>query len=207
MNRPRRLIVFARLPVPGRVKTRLAATVGDAAALDVHLRLVDAVVSLATRAAVDERELRYAAPADGSDARALQLPRALAAAGWRVGAQAGADLGARMHVALCDALAAGRLPVLVGSDCPSLRTDDVDAAFDALAAHDAVLAPAEDGGYALVGIARPLPDAFRDIGWGGPGVMAATRERLAAAGARVAELRTVWDVDTEADLRRWERGG
>jgi hypothetical protein len=111
-----------------------------------------------------------------------------------------------MHVAMCDALAAGRLPVLIGSDCPVLRADDVGAAFDALATHEAVFAPAEDGGYALVGVARPLPTAFHEIAWGTDRVMVTTRRRLDDAGARIAELRRVWDVDIEADLRRWERG-
>jgi len=207
MSSPRRLIVFARLPVPGWVKTRLAATVGAASALEAHRRLLDAVVALAARASVDERELRFAAPPGPVDASVMALPRALAAAGWRVGPQTGADLGARMHVAMCDALAAGRLPVLIGSDCPVLRPDDLGSAYDALASHDAVLAPAEDGGYALVGVARPLPAMFHSVAWGTVAVMATTRRRLEDAGARVAELRCVWDVDTEADLRRWERGG
>ena len=206
MMRRRRLIVFARLPVPGQVKTRLAATLGATVALDVHRRLLDAAVLLAEQAPVDERELRFAAPAGPADPSAMALPQALAAAGWRVGPQTGADLGARMHVAMCDALAAGRLPVLIGSDCPVLRADDVGAAFDALATHEAVFAPAEDGGYALVGVARPLPTAFHEIAWGTDRVMVTTRRRLDDAGARIAELRRVWDVDIEADLRRWERG-
>lgn len=205
MTRRRRLIVFARLPVLGRVKTRLAASLGANTALDVHRRLLDAVVLLAEQAPVDERELRFAVPPGPTDPSAMALPQALAAVGWRVGRQTGADLGARMHVALCDALAAGRLPVLIGSDCPVLRADDVGAAYDALASHDAVFAPAEDGGYALVGVARPVPAAFHAIDWGTDRVMATTQRRLADAGTRVAELRRVWDVDTEADLRRWER--
>ncbi|MEI7446264.1 MAG: DUF2064 domain-containing protein, partial [Burkholderiales bacterium] len=68
---------------------------------------------------------------------------------------------------------------------------------------DAVLAPAEDGGYALVGIARPIPGLFDGVDWGSDRVLAATRDRLRAAAARWTELRTVWDVDVEADLRRW----
>lgn len=203
----RRLIVFARLPVAGRVKTRLAATVGDARALDVHRRLLAATIALAESGVADRLEFRHAG-GDGplpDDARAL--PTALAARGWSTGPQRGADLGERMRDALEAALAAGDRPVLVGCDCPSLRPDDLVAAFDALDRADACLAPAEDGGYALVGIARPLPTLFERMPWGTSAVMAETLARLAASGARAVLLRTVWDVDVEADLARWDAAG
>ncbi|MFM1989606.1 MAG: Phosphoenolpyruvate guanylyltransferase [Pseudomonadota bacterium] len=198
-----RLIVFAKLPVPGRVKTRLAATVGEAAALDAHRRLFAATLALARDGAVGRRELRYDDCGRPPDAPTRAALEALADAGWSVGPQRGADLGARMREALEDALAAGDRAVLIGCDCPVLRPDDLAAAFAALDAHDAVLAPAEDGGYALVGLARPLPGLFDGIDWGTGTVLEATRGRLAAAGARWHELRTVWDVDVEADLARW----
>ncbi len=94
--------------------------------------------------------------------------------------------------------------MLVGSDCPSLRPGDLRDAFDALAAADAVFAPAEDGGYALVGVSRSAPGLFDPMRWGTSAVMAKTLARAEHAGLRVALLRTVWDVDVEADLRRWE---
>lgn len=197
----RRLIVFGRLPELGRVKTRLAATVGDAVALDVHRRLLHATIALGDAAPVDERELRVTGDRDADTTAWLAR---LAAGGWRVCGQSAGDLGHRMHVALCDALAAGSRPVLVGTDCPVLAADDLARAFDALATHDAVFAPAEDGGYALVGTARPLPGAFDDIAWGTSRVMATTRARLVQAGARWLELRTVWDVDEARDLLRWQ---
>jgi rSAM/selenodomain-associated transferase 1 len=205
----RRLIVFGRLPVRGRVKTRLAATVGEARALAAHEALVACAVALGETGDW-RREFRH----DGGEADEHPLAAALAERGWVVAAQRGVDLGARMHEALAAALAEGDLPVLIGTDCPVLGAGDLEAAFAALEgvdptgaadATDAVFAPAEDGGYALVGIGRPLPALFEGIDWGTPGVMAATRVRLAACGARARELRTVWDVDVEADLHRWER--
>lgn len=201
-----RLIVFAKLPVAGRVKTRLAATVGEAAALDAHRRLLAATLALAREAEVGLRELRYDDCGLPPDAPARAALDALARAGWSVGPQRGPDLGARMREALEGALAAGDRPVLVGCDCPVLRPDDLAEAFDALASCDAVLAPAEDGGYALVGLARPLPGLFEGVDWGTGSVLAATRRRLADAGARWHELRTVWDVDVAADLARWDAG-
>ncbi len=199
-----RVVVFGRLPVAGRVKTRLAATLGDAAALAVHRRLLDASFALAEASGADTLEWRHDDAGAASDGDAASMPAALAARGWRVGPQRGADLGARMHEALAAALAQGERPVLVGSDCPSLRATDLRDAFRALDAVDAVFAPAEDGGYALVGLRRAAPALFEHVPWGTDRVMARTRAHAAAAGLRIAELRTVWDVDVEADLRRWE---
>jgi rSAM/selenodomain-associated transferase 1 len=196
-----RLIVFARAPVLGRVKTRLAASIGAERALAVHQRLFATTVAIAESAVADRLELRLHAD-DPAVLAATAAP--LAARGWRVAPQRGRDLGDRMHEALAGALADGDRPVLIGSDCPSLRADDLRAAFDALRDHEAVFAPAEDGGYALVGIARPLPSLFEAMPWGTPEVMAVTRARTTAQGLRIALLRTVWDVDVEADLNRWD---
>jgi rSAM/selenodomain-associated transferase 1 len=199
-----RLIVFAKLAVEGRVKTRLAASIGSERALQVHRRLVEVTLALARASGADTFELRYDAAGAAPGSVAAALPEALLAEGWRVGPQRGTDLGERMREALDAALAAGERPVLVGSDCPALRPADLRDAFDALAATDAVFAPAEDGGYALVGMARSAPELFDRMNWGTADVMATTLARAAQAGLRVALLRTVWDVDVEADLRRWE---
>jgi rSAM/selenodomain-associated transferase 1 len=200
-----RLIVFARLPRIGHVKSRLAAAVGAQRALDAHRALLEATIALAAGCAADTLELQHtdidAPPTD--DARCL-LER-LAAEGWRTGPQRGEDLGARMRGALESTLADGELPVLIGCDCPAMRVDDIAGAFDALArGADAVFSPAEDGGYALVGLSRSLPGLFEGIAWGSASVMGDTRARLAACGARAVSLRTVWDVDTVDDLARWE---
>jgi glycosyltransferase A (GT-A) superfamily protein (DUF2064 family) len=98
----------------------------------------------------------------------------------------------------------GRRPhaILVGSDCPPLDADYLARAARALADHDAVLGPAEDGGYVLIGLARPV-EAFDGIAWGAPSVLAVTRERLAAQQATWHELPVLWDVDREVDLLRW----
>jgi rSAM/selenodomain-associated transferase 1 len=128
----------------------------------------------------------------------------MAERGWRVGPQREGDLGARMREALETALAEGERPVLVGGDCPSLRAGDLHDAFAALDGAHAVFAPAEDGGYALVGLSTAAPTLFERMPWGTPQVMALTRTRAEAAGLRVALLRTVWDVDVEADLRGGE---
>ena len=201
----RRLIVFARLPVAGRVKTRLATTIGVAAALDAHRRLLAATLHLAERCAIERREFRFDRPEGPLPDEALALPEALAAAGWEVAPQQGADLGERMQHALGAALATGDRPVLIGSDCPELTVSDIDDAFGALRSVDAAFAPAEDGGYALVGVSRPLPAIFERMAWGTAAVMADTLTRLREAGATWRELRTVRDVDRAADWERWLR--
>lgn len=195
----RRLIVFARLPRHGRVKTRLAATVGADLALAAHRALLERTLRVAEACAVTRRVWAHP-PDDERPGPADGLP----AAGWLVQVQRGADLGERMRNAIEEALGAGELPVLVGADCPVLEPSDVADAYAALSTHDAAFAPTEDGGYALVGLARPLPTLFERMPWGTAHVADETRTRLAAAGARAAWLRTLWDVDREADLRRWQ---
>lgn len=195
----RRLIVFAKAPRAGRVKTRLAAAIGEDGALAVHRRLLLRTVAVA--AAIEPLAVTLAV--DGEDDGTLA---GLAATRhWTIRAQRGADLGARMDAAFADAFATGAdRVVLVGSDCPVLRPDDLLRSFAALERHDAVFVPAEDGGYVLVGLVRPLSAIFDGVAWSRSDVMAVTRERLHAGSIAFAELRTVWDVDRPEDVHRWQ---
>ena len=117
----------------------------------------------------------------------------------RLRPQGRGDLGERMLRAL------RRHPgaVLIGSDCPALRPADLRAAARALrGGADAVLAPAEDGGYALIGVRRAARTLFDGVDWGSARVLAQTRRRLRRLGWRWTELRTVWDVDRPEDVLR-----
>lgn len=126
--------------------------------------------------------------------------------GIRTRAQSGGDLGARMHRSLAGALARTGAAVLIGADCPALRSADIRAAFSALrAGADVVLAPAEDGGYPLIGMRRASPALFEAMPWGSATVLDETRVRAAALGWSVAALRTVWDVDRPQDVARLRR--
>ena len=112
--------------------------------------------------------------------------------------QQGGDLGERMARAF-----EGNAPlVLIGSDCPPLLAAHISDAWSALEFHDAVIAPAEDGGYALIALARPCPSLFGGIAWGEASVMERTRERLAHAKLSWLELAPLWDVDRPEDYRR-----
>ena len=196
------LQIFAKRPVPGRVKTRLAATIGDEAAAALHERFIELMLAtaVAARAAglVDEIELWCAPDADAPEFAA-----------WRerynvsLRVQSGADLGARMRAALDSALARGARAILVGSDCPMLDVAYLARAVAALDRCDAVFGPAEDGGYVLVGLARRV-DAFTGVPWSTPDTMIATRAKIASLGATWQELPTLWDIDEPRDLARWQ---
>jgi rSAM/selenodomain-associated transferase 1 len=195
-----RVAVFAKAPVAGQVKTRLAAALGPARAAELHASLVKHALSTATQSGLGAVEL-WCAPDDTHPFFA----RCAAETGAQLRRQSGADLGERMAAAFDAALAADRRLLLIGSDCPALTPAHLIDAAAALASHDAVLTPAEDGGYVLVGLSRAVPGMFDAIEWGSANVMAATRERLRAAGARWQEMPTLWDVDRPEDYARLER--
>jgi len=195
------LIVFARAPRPGRVKSRLVSALGAAGAARLQARMLERTLATARAAKCATVELHCAPHAGHPLFRSLARRH-----GIRLKVQSAGDLGERMRRALEDALARGDAAVLIGSDCPALRAADIRAAFDALRAGvDAVVAPAEDGGYPLIGLRRVSRDLFDGMRWGGPGVLADTRARLARLRWTWTELRTLWDVDRPEDLARLRR--
>lgn len=194
-GRRRHVLVFARDPVPGRVKTRLIPDLGATAATELYRVLLG--ISLAAAAAVraDDRTLWL----DRAGPQAATV--ALASAhGMRLAVQRGADLGARMATALDQALAAGASAVLIGSDCAQYDAAYLESAFLALERHDAVLGPAVDGGYVLIGLRRSAPGLFQGVDWSTSAVMQQTRERLRRLGWDWHELPTLRDLDTAPDL-------
>ena len=197
-----RVAVFAKAPVPGMVKTRLAQLLGDDGAAGLHAGLVRHALASARAAAVGPVEL-WCAPDERHDfftACASQFDA-------RLRRQEGADLGLRMRHAFEATLAEGAALVLIGSDCPAITPRALTDAATALRGHDVVIAPAEDGGYVLVGLSRPCPAMFDGVPWGTNAVMARTRERLAASRIAWHELPTLWDVDRPEDYARLRREG
>lgn len=195
------VIVFARAPAPGKAKTRLVPLLGAQGAARLHARLVELALATAVAARCGPVEL-HCAPR-------LREPFFLGCRkrfGVRLRAQGRGDLGERMHRSLARALRAADAVLLVGSDCPVLRPADLRRAALALrSGADAVFAPAEDGGYALIGLRRASPRLFAGVDWGADGVMTQTRARLRGLGWRWRELRTVWDVDRPEDFLRLRR--
>ena len=202
------ILLFVRAPESGRVKTRLAAEVGAEAALAIYRRLAEHAVAEA-RALAGEADLRiHFTPADAGD-----TVRAWLGEGAVYLPQAGDDdLGARMRAAFGAAFAAGYgRVVIIGSDLPALFADALRRALAQLDLQRAVLGPARDGGYWLLGLREMVPGVFDGIAWSTGSVFSATVERLRAAGCEPALLEVLGDVDEAADLppgwRAWARAG
>lgn len=188
--------VFAKAPIPGFAKTRLIPLLGPEGAAGCHAQMVRRALTIASASGATPSLWRAGDAAHpfwaemGDSFGCPQYP------------QTGDDLGARMAHALC-ALHHHQHPVvLIGSDCPALTADHLRSAVAALAAHDHVFVPAEDGGYVLVGTRRPDPALFSAIDWGTDRVMAQTRARLRALGCDACELPMLWDLDDAADWHR-----
>lgn len=198
---PEQLLVFAREPVLGRVKTRLAAGIGAEAALAVYRELLALTAAAVAGAQVPATVWLAEAPAppatpDRPRSEWPGLP-------WRV--QPTADsLGARMAYAFADAFAGGAARVvIVGTDCPGLDAELLHQAFDYLKTHDLVLGPAADGGYYLLGLNKLQPDLFTNKDWSTATVLPDTLADAARLGLRVAQLPTLHDVDSAQDLATW----
>lgn len=189
--------IFARPPAPGQVKTRLIPALGARGAAELHVRLLRRTVAMALGARLAPVQLWCASEVDHPVFVETGLPRRR---------QRGPDLGARMAAALAQGLREARRVVLIGSDCPAMAAAYLEAALAALAEHDAVLGPAEDGGYVLIGLRR-MADLFTGVAWGTARVLEQTRARLADAGLTWQELDPLWDVDRPADLARLSRLG
>ncbi len=196
------VMVFARAPTPGEAKTRLIPALGKAGAAELHHRLVVHCLREAADARIGPVEL-WCTP-DTSDPFFRECQRSL---GVSLYAQGEGDLGARMQRAFELALARSRHAILVGSDIPALSAQYLRDADRALARGDEiVIGPAEDGGYALIGLSRCDPELFRGVPWGGSEALAETRRRIATLGWRATELPALWDVDRPEDLERLPEG-
>jgi hypothetical protein len=183
------LVLMAKTPQMGRVKTRLAADIGLVQAWAFHRRCLAA----AARTLVDSRWTCWLAIAPDTAAADLHFD------GWTNIAQGGGDLGARMFKPM-QILPPGPV-VIVGSDIPGIRTRHIDAAFKILGDHDWAFGPATDGGYWLVGARRRphLIDPFQGVRWSSEHALADTVANL-PKNARVGWVETLSDVDEAIDL-------
>ena len=170
-----RIVVFAKAPLAGFVKTRLIPALGAQGAATLASRMLSHT-----------------------------LAQALAAGAQAVesSAQGEGDLGERMNRAMNRALARQQGPVLLmGTDCPALNTAHILEAARQLEQHDAVLVPAADGGYVMIGLRLPCPSLFNDMAWSTPVVAAQTLRRMASLNLRVWSGPLLHDIDEPADLQ------
>ena len=187
-----RLAIFARAPVRGRVKTRLARVIGEDEALAVYDRLL-------------AQTLAELAPGRGRFEPEIWVAGTVPSArfdGFPVIPQPGGDLGSRMAAAFDAGVAA-----VVGTDIPALTAAYVEGALAALKDVDLVIGPVEDGGYCLIAMNAPHPQVFRGIPWSTSRVLAVTLDTARRLDFTVRLLEPLWDVDEAADLERWRTTG
>ena len=189
------IAVFARAPIAGQAKTRLIPRLGAAGAARMQRQLIER--SLARARDVRGARVTLWTTVDDAGTRALAQ-----AAHATLRLQRGDDLGARMSNAFAETLDGNRPMLLIGTDCPAQTAADLEAAAAALQEADAVIQPAEDGGYVLIGMKRLHPALFEQVAWGGATVLATTRARATDHRIRLAELPLSWDLDRSEDLDR-----
>ncbi|WP_282001486.1 TIGR04282 family arsenosugar biosynthesis glycosyltransferase [Geotalea uraniireducens] len=193
------LLVFAKRPTPGRVKTRLVPPLSPENAAELYARMqLDIFAKVGHLAGVDSFVCYD--PADGAAEYFATNVRTA-----RLFPQAGANLGERMANAFSQVFQRGYQSVaIIGTDSPDLPAAFIEEAYARLArpAVDAVFGPSEDGGYYLLAMKRLLPELFAAIPWSTDAVLARSLARAAAAGIAVELLPAWYDVDEAADLHR-----
>jgi rSAM/selenodomain-associated transferase 1 len=183
-----RIVIFAKAPVPGRVKTRLIPALGAEGAAALASRMLERTISEALASGLAVELCGEPDPAGWYHGPTLQLS-----------AQGEGDLGQRLHRAAERVLAAENV-LLIGADCPALDRHRLNAAAEALERHDAVLHPAEDGGYVLLGLRRVHPSLFTGIDWSTDRVAVQTLASIEALGWSIDIRDRLADVDEPSDL-------
>lgn len=191
------LLIFIKNPILGKVKTRLAATVGDLQALTIY----QALLRHTRRTSLQINAARFLYYSDfintddewNSDVFAKKI-------------QNGNDLGARMANAFAEAFITDTKVVIIGSDCPLLKSQHLEMAFEKLETYPIVIGPALDGGYYLLGMRSFFPTLFQDMTWSNDAVLANTLKRIKRLEQPYFLLPELPDVDTEADWKEygWE---
>ena len=193
------LLIFAKNPKAGKVKTRLAATIGTDAALYVYKQLVEHTVSV-TNCLPDDKIMFYSDFVFDEDAWNTEH--------YLKQLQNGKDLGERMNNAFASTFKNGydRI-VIIGTDCPALNAEIIMNAFACLDKYDVVIGPAEDGGYYLLGLKQLCSEVFENIPWSTSTVFDDTTRKCAALQLTYGLLPVLNDIDEENDLlkSKWQK--
>ncbi len=189
------IMVFAKAPITGQVKTRLIPTLGAAGAAELHARLLQQTLNTVTQ--LEKVAVRlYCQP----DTDHPLFRHAVEHYKLTLHSQQGNDLGERMANAFTDTLPNYDKVLVIGCDCPAFTPDDLRAAIETLDAQDAVIVPAHDGGYVLLGLRRFSPRIFTDIDWSTDRVLEQTTGQFDAAGLHWTSLEPKHDIDRPDDL-------
>ena len=197
------ILVFAKAPISGEVKTRLLPLMNAEAATTLHKKLVFDILSVAVESKVGSVEL-WCTPSiehpffiQCAEKFKVELHR-----------QIEGDLGRRMAYAFDKTLERAPMALLIGTDCPSLTSNDLKESKEVLEqGTPVVITPVEDGGYVLIGLRQYEPTLFEGISWGTSSVLEETRERLRRLRWRWRELTERWDVDLPEDVERLRKSG
>ncbi len=196
------LIQFAKWPLLGKVKTRLAKKMGERAAYDAHIELTLTVLKNLTSSNATTVELWFDHPSTENPASQMLTERCHELS-VLVAYQKGHDLGSRMYHALSHGLKTFENVIIVGSDCPTVDGLYLERAIQALDTNDLVMGPAEDGGYVLIGARKIEPGMLDDIDWGEGTVLRSTIARAEKHDLTYELLEETWDVDEYEDYVRW----
>jgi uncharacterized protein len=189
-----RVIIFAKAPRPGEVKTRLIPALGPHGAARLARRLLDHAIEQALSADVGSVEL-CRTPDDESAWNGVSVPATVIQSG-----QGSGDLGERLARASQRVIEAGSAVILIGTDCPELDARALRALVESLEEVDAAMAPAADGGYVAIALNRHHPRLFAHIDWSTRTVAAETQRRFAELGWAMRQLPTLHDIDEPRDL-------
>jgi rSAM/selenodomain-associated transferase 1 len=196
-----RLLIFAKPPLPGKVKSRLIPALGAEGAASIHREMAEYTLGWAA-AFRNKKNWTVEAWFSGGRKAAVEWLRE----GWDLWEQRGVDIGARIFNAFFDVFRAGcRKAVMVGTDCPELTAAHVRRAITALNDHDVVLGPTREGGYCLVGLKEPRPELFFGIPWGTKQVLETTLLKAREEGLSVRRMEPLRDVEYPQDLAVWNR--
>lgn len=191
-----RIVIFAKAPLPGLAKTRLSPALGTAGAADLARKLLCHCVDEALKADIGPVELCVAPTMQHPVWRELEIPSTVY---WSE--QGEGDLGERLARVTQRFAGSEEVLLLVGSDCPGLTAERLQAAAEALKQHDACLYPVSDGGYALLGLCRDMPSLFTDMPWSTSAVAELTERRIRVAGWTLKVLDSLHDIDEPEDLQ------
>ncbi len=193
------LLVFTRAPVPGQTKTRLIPLLGTQGAAEFHQTVLQSTLAEANVSDFGTVEIWCATENDHPFLKQCELDYSCA-----MKIQQGNDLGERMHHATETTLAENTFVVLIGSDCPAITTDILNQSYQHLSdGKDAVLGPASDGGYYLIGLKKLNSHIFQDIVWGEANVAERTRQNFDELSLDYVELEELTDIDTPDDYQRY----
>lgn len=192
------IIVFVRYPVEGKVKTRLAATLGNKVAKELYKNFAEAVINSVKKIKNTYKYVFY------SDKNEKPLIKKWLGINFIYAAQSGNDLGERMKEAFRIVFSHGaKKAVIVGTDIPDLSKEIINKGIEALENSDVVIGPCKDGGYYLLGIKKYYPQIFEDIKYSSANVLAQTLKKIKESNLTVTLINELQDIDTEGDLIKW----